>query len=136
MAQATIGEARELIAKVWGDDPGVAIANAVLDYIEEARPERIGFGDVMRLGGREELDEDVTRALAMLAQSRGAVLSSEFRFREGDQLIPVPSFPLFAPHEATDFKHPLTGEAVPDYMDRVSVDFVVNEGIYGTVPSP
>jgi len=136
MAQATIGEARELIAKVWGDDPGVAIANAVLDHIEEARPERIGFGDVMRLGGREDLDEDVTRALAMLAQSRGAVLSSQFRFRDGEQLIPVPSFPLFAPYETSEFRHPLTGEVVPDYMDRVVVDFVVNDGIYGNEPKP
>lgn len=134
MTQKTISEAREMILHVWGDDPGVAIANAVLDHLETERPECIGIGDVARLGGREELDEDVTRALAMLVASPASVLTSRFKFKEEDgNLISTPGRKLFYD---TPFLHPVTGDEVHDWQDRVYVDFTVNEGAYGTLPSP
>jgi len=134
MAQRTISEARELIAKVWGEDPAAGIANAVLDHLEAERPEEITFGEVMSLGGREGLDDDVTRALAMLAGSPAAVLDSRFRFEEenGD-LIPSPSRTLF---DDSPYFHPVTGEEVADWEDRVKVDFTVREGIYDNAPTP
>jgi len=134
MAQKTITEARELIARVWGDDPGAAIANAVLDHLEETRPEEISFAEVIRIGGREDLDDDVTRALAMLAGSPAAVLDSRFRFEEenGD-LIPTKSRML---DDDSPFFHPVTGEEVHDWDSRVKVDFTVREGIYDVAPRP
>jgi len=106
----------------------------VLDHLEETRPEDISFSEVVRIAGREDLDDDVTRALAMLAGSSAAVLDSRFRFEEenGD-LVPTPNRML---DDDGPFFHPLTGEEIADWEDRVKVDFTVKEGIYDAAPRP
>jgi hypothetical protein len=134
MAQKTITEARETISRVWGGDPAEAIANAVLDHLREERPELITFADVVRLAGREDIDEDITRSLVILAASPAAVLTSVMRFKDEDgTIIEVAKRDL---SDDSPFYHPVTGAEVPDFADRVTVDFTVNDGIYDSAPRP
>jgi hypothetical protein len=117
------GEIKAELSARWRDDPIVGLCSAIVDYVaalpaDQAR--MLTFRTLSSAVGKENLDEELLRALTILVSSRVAALDAHGLFVDHDQHEYELGPGEFARIRATgQLIHPETGELILDSESRV-----------------
>lgn len=118
MTESSIAAARRYIAENWSGVPAVRICEAVLDLIENASPEEIGFKDLAAAAGLDEINGDVIVAANILSNSRHPVLEPAFHYLDDEanmRLVPREELEEYVP----GMPDPASGRPIADPETRL-----------------
>lgn len=126
-----IDEFKKEVAKNWHDSPSLEVCLRILDYIYELPEdelEMLTFVSFSNAVGAKEVNEDVVRAVALLANTSIHALDTKLLFVDDDEEeYEIEKITLATARTNGKFIHPVTGEEVEDFEEKIIPYFVPTE---------
>ena len=130
----SLAEARAATGRQLSGKPAAPLALALLDHVGAAAPIALTLAEALAAMGREKPDPDALEALAALSQGASAPFEAAIVFRDARGM----TYPVTAPENeaaARDgYRHPVTGEAVPDPQSSFFLRLTPRPGLFSPVP--
>jgi hypothetical protein len=128
----SLEEVRDAVSKSLDGLPQLPLALALLDHMAARAPREMTLGEALAAMGREGPDQASMAALAFLAQSPKPALNAGVVFRDERGTVYPVSDEERGAVEAKGYRHPVTGEPVPDPESRFFVRIVPIPGLFPT----